>query len=110
MSTRKDHRTSISLLVTIRGLDSNGRFFKQNARTIDITTTGARLKGITCLLHRGANIGVECGTSSARFRVVWVGAGKCADQIGIEILEPGKFIWGIPVPRKLRLATPNETP
>jgi hypothetical protein len=102
MGTRKDHRTSVSLPVRIWGMDFDGNLFQQNVRTIDITPPGARLEGVTCNLHRGAVIGVQCGTGSARFRVVWVGEGEEAGQIGIEVMEAGKYIWGTPLTRKLR--------
>lgn len=102
MSTRKDHRTAISLPVRIWGMDFNGNLFEQNVRTINITPTGARLRGVACNLHCGAIIGVQCGTSSARFRVAWVGKGEETGQIGIKVMEAGKYIWGTPLTRQLR--------
>jgi hypothetical protein len=102
MSTRKDHRTTISLPVRIWGMDFDGKLFRQDVRTIDITPVGAKLKGVRCNLHRGAIIGVQCGTSRARSRVVWIGENGEAGQIGIELLERGKYIWGTPLTRVLR--------
>ncbi|HEX5433010.1 MAG TPA: hypothetical protein VFY05_02135, partial [Candidatus Angelobacter sp.] len=48
-------------------------------------------------LHRGCMVGIECGRSHARFRVVWVGRG----QIGVRSAEPGKYIWGVPLKRNM---------
>jgi hypothetical protein len=104
MGTRKDNRTAISLPVRIWGMDFDGNLFQQDVRTIDITPVGAKLKGVTCILHRGAIIGVQCGTSSARSRVVWIGENGETGQIGIELLERGKYIWGTPLTRTLREA------
>ncbi len=102
MSTRKDERISISLPVRIWGMDFDGNLFEQKVRTVDITPAGAKLRGVRCHLHRGAIIGVQCGTSRARFRVVWLGDNEESGQIGIESLEGGKYIWGTPLTRTLR--------
>lgn len=102
MSTRKEQRTTISLPVRVWGMDFSGNMFDQESRTIDITPIGAKLKGVTCDLHRGAVIGVQCGTSKARFRVVWVGENEEFGQIGVELIERGKYIWGTPLTRKLQ--------
>lgn len=101
MSTRKEQRTAISLSVRIWGMDSDGNLFEQEVRTVDITPIGAKLKGVRANLHRGAVIGVQCGTSRARVRVVWLGDNEESGQIGIELLERGKYIWGTPLTRTL---------
>jgi hypothetical protein len=103
MGSRKEQRTRMLLPVRIWGLDSEGVLFDLDARTIDVTPIGARLAGITCRLHRGAAIGVQCGNSKARFRVVWVGAagGPKQDQIGIQLIDVGKYIWGKPLARTM---------
>lgn len=91
------------LPVRVSGLDSNGVLFDIEARTLDVTTTGARIEGITCRLHRGASISVQCGNRKARFRVTWVGApgSRAHDQIGVQIAEPGRHIWGQAIPRAM---------
>ncbi len=102
MEARKDQRTSVVLPVRIWGMDFDGNLFQQDAETVNITPSGARIQGITYKLHRGAIVGVQCGHMSARFRVVWVGEKNDAGQIGIELLERGKYIWGTPLTRTLR--------
>lgn len=103
MGLRKEQRTRMMLPIRIWGMDSEGILFDLDARTVDITPIGARLAGVNCRLHRGATIGVQCGTSKARFRVVWVGAagGPKQDQIGVQLLDLGKYIWGKPLARNM---------
>ncbi len=102
MATRKDQRTPAVVPVRIWGMDSDGNLFQQDAQTMDITPPGARIQGVEYKLHKGAIIGVQCGQLSARFRVIWVGENKEAGQIGIEMLERGKYIWGTPLTRTVR--------
>lgn len=84
-------------------MDADGRLFGVDAHTVDITPVGACIEGPLAFLQRGAVIGVRCGRSHARFRVVWVGqpGSKCQGQIGIRCIEPGKYIWGIALERKM---------
>ena len=100
---RKEYRTTLALPVRVSGMDSNGSLFKQEAGTLDVTTTGARLTGMRHLLHRGCVVTVQHGASKARFRVMWVGGdgGPSHGQIGIQLIESGKFIWGQVLPRIL---------
>ena len=101
MSDRREQRKSLVLPVRISGLDANGSLFEQEAETLDVTTTGARLSGITHALHRGCIIRVQRGPSKARFSVTWVGevGGPDEGQIGIKLIEDGKLIWGQVIPR-----------
>ena len=96
---RREQRLGLAIPVCISGMDANGSLFEQEADTIDVTTTGARLSGIRHDLHRGGIISVRRGSSKARFRVTWVGEGPDQGQIGIQLIESGKLIWGQVIPR-----------
>jgi diguanylate cyclase (GGDEF)-like protein len=98
---RREQRLRIALPVQFWGMDLDGALFEQDAVTVDITTTGARLKGITHLLQRGCVVGVKHQNSKARYRVVWVGdAGSATEgQVGLQLIDGGKFIWGRTLPR-----------
>jgi hypothetical protein len=101
MSVRREQRISLVIPVRVSGLDANGQLFEQEAGTIDVTTTGARLSGIRHPLHRGFILTVQRGSSKAKFRVMWVAEEGSVDQgqIGLQLVESGKFIWGIVLPR-----------
>ena len=98
---RREQRLRIALPVQLWGMDLDGALFEQDAVTVDITTTGARIKGITHLLQRGCVVGVKHQNSKARYRVVWVGeAGSATEgQVGLQLIDVGKFIWGRALPR-----------
>jgi len=101
MGKRLEVRFDMALKVRIWGLDTDGQVFEEEATTIDVTTTGARLRGVTRSLHRGCVIGIRHRNSSARYRVTWVGPaeGGAEREIGVQLLEGGKFIWGRVLPR-----------
>src|SRR5437868_10751868 len=73
MGRRIDDRVPNELSIRIWGMDSAGRPFSSQARTIDITRTGARITGIDHICQKGDVIGIQHGEQKARFRVVWVG-------------------------------------
>lgn|SRR5690348_12217030 len=97
----REQRISMRLPVRVWGMDSAGKLFSVEAYTLDITAIGARIQGDLSFLQRGAVVGVECGRSRSRFRVAWTQHG----QIGVHCVEPGKYIWGVPLQRKLREST-----
>jgi len=103
MKRPREQRTLMKLSVRLWGMDTAGKLFSLEAFTLDITPRGARIEGITCFLQRGAIIGIECKQSRARFRVAWVGqpGTDLHGQIGVHCVEPGKYIWGVPLQRRM---------
>jgi hypothetical protein len=98
---RMELRHPLVLPVRIWGLDATGQMFEQNATTVDVTTKGAFLTGVTHRLQRGCVIGVEHRSSRARFRVTWVESTQDDGprKVGVQLIEAGRFIWGRVVPR-----------
>jgi hypothetical protein len=98
MSKRREKRITMPLSVRIWGLDSEGRVFSQNAKTLDITARGARIYGVKATLEPGFNVGLQCGELKGRFMVAWVGRQGTSHegQIGLRAVESG--IWGIALP------------
>ena len=103
MKKPREQRIRMKLPVRVWGMDTAGKLFNMQARTVDITPVGACLEGMLCLLQRGTVIGIQCGRSQARFRVVWIGnpESRQAGQIGVRCMEPGKYIWGVPLERQM---------
>jgi hypothetical protein len=97
MRKQREQRTDMKLGVRVWGMDSSGKLFSVEAATVDVTAVGACIAGDLEFLHRGAIVGVECGKRRARFRVVWSKNGK----IGVTCIEPGKYIWGLALKRKM---------
>ncbi len=101
MGRRHEQRVEMRIPIRCWGMDSEGKMFDVRAHTVDITPVGARVVGLQFLKHPGTVIGVERGRSRSRFRVQWIGKPGTAraGQVGIRCLEPGKYIWGLPLPR-----------
>jgi hypothetical protein len=91
-------RMAKTIQVWVRGIDRSGNPFVQNARTIDIGQSGARLDGVGYLTRPGEIIELKRGWQKARFRVVWVGqlGTPEANQIGICCLEGNQHVWRVP--------------
>jgi diguanylate cyclase (GGDEF)-like protein len=98
---RHEQRLTVVLPVRVWGMDVNGELFEHEAVTVDITTTGARLEGITGPLQKGCIVGIQHAISKARYRVAWVGAEgtEVQSQIGLQLVDSGKLIWGRVIPR-----------
>jgi hypothetical protein len=112
MRKPREQRIRISLAVRVWGMDTAGRLFNVDAQTRDITPVGACIDGVFASLQRGAVIGVQCGRSQARFRVTWIGQRESTHrgQIGIRCIDPGKYIWGVPLPRKMEEVSVDSLP
>src|SRR4029077_2321588 len=99
MPIRRERRVTVPISVRLWGLDREGKVFSQNAKTLNIATSGARLFGVTAALERGYIVGLQCGNMRARFMVVWVGekGSSREGQIGLRAAENG--IWSVALPR-----------
>jgi hypothetical protein len=75
----------------------SGQATRQNAYTLDVSRSGARLAGVKGLTDPGQLIAVRRKTSEARFRVVWIGQAHTPleGQIGVECVDPDKVIWDV---------------
>ena len=100
MGKRREPRTEIALPVRIFGTDAEGRVFSENVVTVDISRSGAKLKGVQARIKPGEIIGITHGASKSRFRVTWVGQAGTprTGQIGVINLTPEKSIWDVPLP------------
>ncbi|HLJ88587.1 MAG TPA: hypothetical protein VKZ53_17335 [Candidatus Angelobacter sp.] len=103
MGNRREKRLVVPVKVRIWGLDRDGKLFSQNVETVDITATGARLRGVTAKVDPGFVIGMQCEMRKARFVVTWVGHKGTPREghIGLRASEEGRYLWGIALPRVL---------
>jgi len=99
MGRRSEPRLITELPVIVRGTDLQGSPFVLTAHTHDISNSGARVRGLNGVVQAGSKIEIECRGQKAFFRVQWVGqAGTSkAHSIGVRCLEPGRYIWSMPV-------------
>jgi hypothetical protein len=99
MVKRRERRVIAPISVRLWGLDSAGKVFSQNVKTLNIATSGARLCGVKAALERGFIVGLQCGNMRARFMVVWVGqkGSSREGQVGLRVAENG--LWSVAMPR-----------
>ncbi|HWR36062.1 MAG TPA: PilZ domain-containing protein [Clostridia bacterium] len=91
MGYRREERVPLQVPALVSGLDRGGRAFIQQARTLDISSVGARISGLTYQLDLGSILSVQLGDRKARFQVLWVGEpGSERDgEIGLKCVEVG---------------------
>ncbi len=94
MGCRREERISLRLPTTVWGMQEDGTLFVEQVRTLDISPRGACLGGFSHAVRPGAILGVQQGTSSGRFRVVWVGRpGSVREgQVGVTCIEVGQTV------------------
>jgi hypothetical protein len=99
MPPAQETRHLARLRVEIRGRDSRGFPFKQDAYTRDVSRRGVRLDGAPLVIEPCSTVEVRHRGRRSRFRVVWVGFGtEVHAQAGLQSLEPERCIWGLPLP------------
>lgn len=94
MGYRREERIPLQVSALVSGLDRSGRAFTQEARTLDISSVGARISGITFQLDPGSILCIQLGDRKARFQVLWVGepGSEREGEIGLKCIEVGTHI------------------
>lgn len=97
MGRRSEQRITISIPVIVHGHDSRGNPFDVTAETLNVSSSGACLKGLERFVLPGNRIEIECQNEKAWFRVQWVGKDGTSDanRVGVRCREPGKYIWNV---------------
>jgi c-di-GMP-binding flagellar brake protein YcgR len=100
MGKRREPRVEAALPVRIFGTDAEGRVFSENVTTVDISRSGAKLKGIQTRIKPGEIIGIAHGANKSRFHVTWVGETGTPriGQIGVMNTTPEKTLWEVSLP------------
>ena len=116
MSGLREVRVKLELDVRVWGLDSSGKPFSYDCKTVEISGCGACLTGVTNV-QVDEVIGLQYKDQKSRFRVVWVGAAgsEQTNQVGVENLDPKKCIWVAvlengPARREIAKGTVAESP
>ena len=96
---RKEQRHSGCRPVTVLGQDMFGNSFSMNTFTVEISASGARLRGLPPLAL-GTMLLLECGQERAQYRVVWVAekGTRHEGHVGLECAAPDKGVFGIQSP------------
>ena len=91
MGYRREERVPLQVPALVSGLDRCGRAFIQSAKTLDISSAGARISGLNCQLDPGSVLSIQLGNRRARFEVLWVGepGSSREGEIGLKCVEVG---------------------
>jgi hypothetical protein len=97
---RNEKRIEAVRPIRLWGMDANGRPFIEAATTLNVSRTGALLKGVPAKLAVGEILALKFGERKCRFRVVWIGQAGTAEQghLSLQSLEPERYIWDMKLP------------
>ena len=100
MGRRTEVRIAKHMPVLVHGIDSRGSPFTVTAHVHDVSGSGASLTGLNGVGVPGTKLDLEYQGHRARYRIQWVGKEGTAraNQVGLRCLEPGNYIWGVPLP------------
>jgi hypothetical protein len=91
---RGDKRTDIALAVTLSAVDVEGKSTVQEVLTMNVSSSGALLKGIRSRLCLGSDVTLARLNKQGKFLIAWVGDSKSdkAGQIGVSTTD-GAALW-----------------
>lgn len=94
MGYRREERIPLQVSALVSGLDRRGRAFIEQAKTLDISSVGARISGLTYQLELGSVVSIQLGDRKARFQVLWIGEQGTPreGEIGLKCIEVGTSI------------------
>jgi hypothetical protein len=97
---RRSMRVLLSVPILVSGIGSDGRQFKEDARTLVVNAHGALIALSTAVATEQLITVVNKTTQrSLECRVVYLGRAQSGNtQMGIEFLEPSPSFWQIDFP------------
>lgn len=106
MGRRDRERVPAIVPVRIWGTNREGKPFSEHVCTVNISGTGAQLRGVRTPLSNGDTVGLQYRNRQARFRIVWIVASDTSwgIEVGLQCLQPEKNIWQTDLPE----ATPDR--
>ena len=93
MSPRTEKREFIAISVRASGIDANGKAFRQPVCTLDLSSKGARITGLSGV-SAGQIVTLEYQNNKVRYEVVWTGQPGTpkAGQAGLRRLDNDKVL------------------
>ena len=88
MSPRSEKREFIAIPVRASGVDTNGNNFRQPVCTLDLSSKGARITGLSGVAI-GQTVTLEYQNNKVRFEVMWIGqvGTPKAGQVGLRRID-----------------------
>jgi hypothetical protein len=100
MGQRREPRKPIEMPVRIFGTDAGGKIFSESVTTVDVSQSGAKVRGVQARVKVEEVIGASQGKNKVHFRVKWTGepGSPKEGEIGLLNLAPQKPFWDVPLP------------
>ena len=85
----------------IFGTDRDGKIFSENLTTVDVSHSGAKLRGLKALVKVDEIVGMTSGKNKVHFRVKWAGepATSGEGEVGLLNLNPERPFWDVALPQ-----------
>ena len=111
MGISNEPRKAVEVPVRVFGTDCDGKPFSENLTTVDVSSHGAKLRGLKAKLQLEEIIGLTYSKNKGHFRVKWIGTPGTVTEgvMGLVNLNPAKPLWDFPVPQ-LEAETPDIRP
>jgi methyl-accepting chemotaxis protein len=92
---RRESRIAMSVPVRLITADADGRELEQNVTTINVSRSGALLKGVQHKLSLGSTVILGRANAREQFLIAWVGEENTADagMIGVSAVDPSTTFW-----------------
>ena len=99
MGAGNEPRKAVEVPVRVFGTDCVGKPFSENLTTVDVSLSGAKLRGLKAKLQVNEIVGLTYGKNKGHFRVKWIGTPgtKTEGVLGLVNLSPGKPLWDFPL-------------
>ena len=101
MGISNEPRKAVEVPVRVFGTDCDGKPFSENLTTVDVSSHGAKLRGLKAKLQLEEIIGLTYSKNKGHFRVKWIGTPGTVTEgvMGLVNLNPAKPLWDFPVPQ-----------
>jgi methyl-accepting chemotaxis protein len=92
---RRESRIGMAVPVRLITVDADGRELEESVVTVNVSHTGALLKGIQYKPRLGGTVTLDRENAREQFLVAWVGEENTADvgMIGVSAMNPATTFW-----------------
>jgi PilZ domain len=109
MGRRSEVRGQRSLTVRLLGMDAHERPLLETVHTLNVSRHGVVVAGVGSHVNPGEVLSLQYKGKKVRYRVVWIGEGETAGQLGLEQLNQKDNLWQDDLPLDVELDPETTT-